>query len=247
MSIEKPHIISVAGFDPCGGAGVLADIKTIEQHQCQGMAVITSVTGQNEDQFSSINWLTWEEIKNQLLPLIERYEFQAVKIGLIESVETILSVTNLFASFNQTPIVIWDPVLSATAGYTFHEQPKSFAQALQNIDLVTPNLGEVQKLSGEDDIEEFIESNLQNTSFLVKGGHATDHADDILYTDNKSHTIAGERISGADKHGTGCVLSSAIACNLARGNDMLNSCTKAKAYLTKRLIANGSKLLIHND
>ena len=93
MNYNRPIVLSIAGFDSCGGAGVLADIKTFEQHQCLGMAVNTSITNQVEDKFISVDWFSSEEILAHIKPLTDHYKIDYVKIGIIENLETFQEVT----------------------------------------------------------------------------------------------------------------------------------------------------------
>lgn len=244
MSYSQPYVLSVAGFDPCAGAGVLADIKTFEEHGCSGMAINTAITGQNEDEFICIKWLSWPEIEHQLVPLLDRYQFKAVKFGLVESCDTILKVIELFEKHNQQPKIVWDTVLKSSSGFDFENDLTDLDTVYSKVDLITPNIDEFQMLMGEQDELTFTTQTRSKCSILLKGGHATDHANDTLFTKNEKIVILGDRIPNAQKHGTGCVLSAAIASNLALGHDLDIACRKAKAYLTSR-IEGPTKLIVH--
>ena len=92
MNYNRPIVLSIAGFDPCGGAGVLADIKTMEKHQCLGMAVNTAITKQTEDKFISVNWFSGDDIINHIKPLLAKYKIDFVKIGIVENLNTLCEI-----------------------------------------------------------------------------------------------------------------------------------------------------------
>lgn len=244
MSSSSQYVLSIAGFDPCGGAGVLADIKTFEEHGCNGMAVTTAITGQNEDEFVCIKWLSWPEVEHQLRPLLNRYKFNVIKFGLVESGGFILNVCDLLNEYDQKPTLIWDTVLKSSSGFDFENDISDLNQIYSKLDLITPNLEEFKLLMGKQDELTFTTELRSLCSILLKGGHASNHADDTLFTQKDKIVISGERIPNAQKHGTGCVLSSAIASNLAVGYDLEMACRKAKVYLTSR-IESPTKLIVH--
>lgn len=232
----KPYILSIAGYDPSGGAGVLADVKTFEQHGLLGLAVSTCLTYQTEDSFLGISWHTEEQVLQQLKPLVERYNVTAVKIGLVNL--KLLKV--ILKNIPTNTKIIWDPVLSASAGFDFENfTSDSIGSFLERLTLITPNLEEYKKLNLE-----------KNTpcSILLKGGHASNHKDDTLISPDGSSTI----IKGVEfkkpyqKHGTGCVLSSAIASNLLLGNTLEVSCRLGKSYVEKLLQSNDTRLGNHH-
>src|ERR1700741_3135186 len=100
MSYNRPIVLSIAGFDPCGGAGVLADIKTFEQHQCLGMAVNTSITNQVEDKFISVNWFSSNEIIEYIKTLANTYQIDFVKIGIVENLNTLYTIISFLKEQN---------------------------------------------------------------------------------------------------------------------------------------------------
>lgn len=251
MSIQnRPYVLSIAGHDPTGGAGLLADIKTMEQLGCMGMGVCTSVTAQTEDEFISSNWVVLDQIKQQLLPLLDRYQPSVIKIGLIQSLDVLIELLQLIRSkgteTNQ-PKVILDPVFKASSGFQFHEnvREQQLKAILEGIDLMTPNMDEAALLAGTIYHNKFLQEISHQCAILLKGGHAEDHADDVLYHNGETHLIEGTRIPGISKHGTGCVLSSAIASHIAQGHDLIKACELAKTYVRDRLIDDGSGLMIH--
>lgn len=252
MKYDRPIVLSIAGFDPSGGAGVLADAKTFEQCGCLGMAVLTGNTNQTESDFISVGWCDKETIANQLIPLLKSYQFSAVKIGIVENLDTLAAILGLVkASFPFVPIV-WDPVLSASSGFRIHESWNEdvFHQVLKQVDLITPNAHEVRQITKvEDEIEAAFQL-AQYTQVLLKGGHSSVRLGvDLLFEGG----IPREIPPGSDtkeyfpKHGSGCILSAAIASGLAVGKPMLESCQEAKAYTEKRLISNEHLLSYHAE
>lgn len=250
MKYKRPIVLSIAGFDPTGGAGVLADVKTCEQHECLGMAVLTSNTVQTETDFRSVDWFDTKSITNQLMPILQTYEISAVKIGIIENLDTLLEVIRTVKSvFPKVPIV-WDPVLSASSGFELHASwnTESLNHILGMIDLITPNVNEVKKIArNEDEIEAAFQL-AQFTRVLLKGGHSSLRLGvDLLF----EGAVPREIPSGSDstdlapKHGSGCILSAAIASNLAHGKHLFESCREAKQYIEKRLSSNEHLLAYH--
>ena len=121
MPKVRPYCLTIAGFDPSGGAGVLADIKTFEQNKVQGLAVITANTIQTEDSFEKINWIEESMVVDQLMTLLNRYEIKFVKIGLIQSGEFLEKIISLLIEKQPNVTFVWDPILRATSGGNFDE------------------------------------------------------------------------------------------------------------------------------
>lgn len=250
MKYKRPIVLSIAGFDPTGGAGVLADVKTCEQHHCLGMAVLTANTNQTETEFLSVDWFDKQAIFAQLQPIMNAYKISAVKIGIVENLEVLSEVLSLVKrTFPAVPIV-WDPVLSASAGFELHTSwnEETLYQVLGIIDLITPNVHEVRKITLlEDEIEAAFRL-AKSTHVLLKGGHSALRLGvDLLFEGG----IPREIPSKADpskymaKHGSGCILSAAIASNLALGKSLHESCLEAKEYIEKRLSSNEYLLAYH--
>jgi len=242
------YSLSIAGLDPSGGAGILSDAKTFESLGVQGFGVSTSMTYQNEHTFNGLNWLSFEEIVNQLDPLFDAYLIEYVKIGLIENRDVLEHILAYLKQRNKDIFIVWDPILSSSSGYQFHNDGllDSNIEIFNSIGLFTPNMEEIEKLyprtsGGETGI------NLSRyCSVLLKGGHnQADHSDDLLFEYGKTTIIRGNRYPH-DKHGTGCVSSAAIVAHLALGNNLEKSCREAKNYVTKFLNSNKSLLGSHS-
>jgi hydroxymethylpyrimidine/phosphomethylpyrimidine kinase len=249
MPYNRPIVLSIAGFDPCGGAGVLADIKTFEQHQCLGMAVNTGITQQVEDHFISVNWFSAEEIISHLKPLLEKYPIEFVKIGIIENLTTLHAVVTFLKQHNQNISIVWDTVLSASSGFNLIEAMDltKLEELLKHIFLITPNTSEARKLCGLDDEAKAAAHLAASCHVLLKGGHSeTEKGIDHLFYNNQQMKIQTGLIKElSPKHGSGCILSSAILSNLALGNDLKSSCEKAKHYTETILSSNPNLLAYH--
>ncbi len=240
MFENRPYCLSVAGYDPCGGAGILADIKTFEQNEVQGIAAITAITWQNDECFNGMKWLSWKELLCQLEPL-QKYPVRAIKIGLIKDMDYLKTLLQWIKNSFPVAKIIWDPVLKATAGFSFHNGIFIDEDVLKLIDLVTPNLYEYRELFQKG-------SSTHVGAVLVKGGHGGQNTgSDILIESEKETEIVGEVFKDkVDKHGTGCVLSSAIAAALAKGNTLKQACSIGKNYVEKFIKSNKENLGYHN-
>ena len=244
--MSRPYVISIAGFDPSAGAGILADIKTFEQHKVYGFGACTALTSQNDQEFLNLSWLSTENILQQLEPLLGRFEIQACKIGIIPSLKTLAAVLKFIKKYKPDMPVVFDPVLKATSGFSFHEELNTaeLREILQQITLLTPNFNEMQQLQkmikNEFRIEEF-------TNILLKGGHNPDKVGvDVLYQHGKALEIPAGLPSVFPKHGSGCVLSSAITARLALGHTLPEACRLANTYTETFLNSDTSLLGYHN-
>lgn len=241
MITKRPYVLSIAGFDPSAGAGVLADVKTMEQCGVYGFAVNTASTFQNEDQFDGVSWVSFEDIKKQLDPLFRKYEIGVVKIGLIESLEVLEKVIAYLLAYNSTVKIIWDPILSASAGFDFHSviDQEVLSKVLKNIYLITPNKPEYDLLN-----------QVKESRVLLKGGHS-EVKDDVLILQKKTGeeriVIEGSTNKMSPKHGSGCVLSSAITSYIALGDELPLACIKGKQYVEKILESNEGLLAYHKS
>jgi len=247
---SRPYVLSIAGFDPSSGAGVTSDIKTFEQHKVYGLGVITAVTYQNESQFNGVNWQSFDAIKKQLEALAKRYSPKAIKIGLIESDAVLKNILEWIKRNWPEAFVIWDPILKASAGFPFHSQlHQQMAQLTTgNIHLLTPNLPEYAQLFGDQKPQSLVKK--LNIAILIKGGHQEGDTvcDELYTTDSDLFRIQSQKIKGdLQKHGTGCILSSAIAAELAKGNTLQSACSKAHFYVKKIIGSNSTLLGYHSN
>lgn len=248
MQSPRPYVLTIAGFDPSGGAGVLADCKTFEQHGVYGFGVCTALTAQTDDSFLNLHWLTAEQILEQLQPLINKFEIVACKIGIIDSPDTLIEVIRFLKEQNPAMQIVWDPVLKASAGFDFHtiDTFHSLEAILATVTLVTPNYNELQLLRSITGEELIKEEKAMFCSVLLKGGHRPDAiGTDTLY-ESAGHTVITAGVEQAfPKHGSGCVLAAAITANLAKGHSLKEACQLAKQYVETFLNSNQSLLGYH--
>lgn len=237
-------VLSIAGSDCSGGAGIQADLKTIIKHNCYGMSVITSLTAQNTRGVYSTLDCTKDFFEDQIDCVFEDIYPDSVKIGMLSSADIVKSLA-IKLSIYKPKNVVFDPVMISSSGRKLLDDNAIETiklNLLKYVDLITPNIAEAEILSGlkiksNDDMilaaKEI--SKYYSGNILIKGGHNKDNADDLLFRDNLTTWFKGERIENDNTHGTGCTLSSAIACNLASELSMCESIKKAKIYLRKLL------------
>lgn len=250
MTKPRPYVLSIAGYDASGGAGVLSDAKTFESIGVYGLAVTTCITYQNDTKFDGVHWLSKKKIKNQLYPILNAYKIQYVKIGLIENLEVLSEIIELLLSYNHSIKIIWDPILKASAGFSFHKKlSKKYLQHIfETVEWVTPNWEEVQSLTGEKDAVNGAEQIAAFCNVYLKGGHSIETpATDMIWINRILDILHPAEISELEKHGTGCVLSSAIAAYLALGNSQHKACEHAKEYTYRFLISNATNLGYHSS
>lgn len=237
-------VLTIAGSDSSGGAGIQADLKTMMAHKVYGMSVITALTAQNTTGVAGIMDATPEFVAQQLDCVFTDIRPDAVKIGMVSNADIIRVIAEKLNEYKAVNVVV-DPVMVATSGSSLLNDDAGTALKtllLPLADVITPNVPEAEVLSGmaihtkADMLQAAaIIAQAANTSVLLKGGHLEDSADDLLYADGIAHWFESERIANPNTHGTGCTLSSAIASNLALGHSMERSIQNAKAYITGAL------------
>lgn len=242
-------VLSIAGFDPSGGAGILTDIKTFEANQVCGMGVLSALTFQNDILFEGLKWIEADEILQQVAVLRKRFEFSVVKIGLIKNLEVLGTVISELKQSLPGCQIIWDPIVKASAGFQFHKhfEKEQLLSALENCFLITPNTEEVIFLAGIDNPVEAAQLLAKYCNVLLKGGHSKEEPGvDYLFMQNKIEKIFPTGKEVFPKHGSGCVLSAAIASNLAPGNNLITACLNAKIYVEQFLSSNKTLLGTHD-
>ena len=252
--------LSIAGSDSCGGAGIQADIKTMTMNGVYAMSAITALTAQNTTGVRDILESTPTFLQEQIDAVFEDIFPDAVKIGMVSSVELIDVISKRLKYYNAKNIVV-DPVMVATSGAPLMrtDAVSALIEGLLPIaDLITPNICEAEILSGmtianKDDMIRASEliSKTYGVTVLCKGGHSVSDADDLLYCNGDYEWFTGERIDNPNTHGTGCTLSSAIASNLAKGFELADSVRRAKEYISGALasgldLGKGSGPIKHN-
>ena len=239
-------VLTIAGSDCSGGAGIQADIKTMIMNGVYAMSVITALTAQNTTGVFGIQESPVEFVDQQMDCVFQDIFPDAVKIGMLSSPEIMHHVAAGLQKYEARHIVL-DPVMVSTSGHRLMQ--KEAEETLQKelfplAEVITPNIPEAEVLTGlkitDADSMELAARAISNEfhiSVLLKGGHRVEDANDLLYTDGKTQWLKGERIDNPNTHGTGCTLSSAIASNLAKGYDLTDSVIRAKSYLTDALRA----------
>lgn len=239
-------VLTIAGSDCSGGAGIQADIKTITAHKMYAMSAITALTAQNTTGVYGIEEASPEFVGHQIDCIFKDIRPDAVKIGMVSSSKIIEVIAEKLIRYKAENIVI-DPVMVSTSGSKLLCDEAMNALITKLIPLatvITPNIPESESLCGfsiknEDDMIKAAKeiSKALKGAVLVKGGHLVNDAIDLLYENGNIHWFKSERIDNSNTHGTGCTLSSAIACNLADGKSLSKSIENAKAYLTGALRA----------
>ena len=237
-------VLTIAGSDSSGGAGIQADLKTMTALGAYGMSVITAITAQNTMGVSDIESITPANIEAQLEAVFTDIFPDAVKIGMVANREAIIIIAKLLDKYKPKYIVL-DPVMVSTSGCTLLEQEaeSSLIESLIPLaTLITPNIPEAQILSGvhietTTDMEVAARTIAEKYkgAILIKGGHMVSAANDLLHVKGKAIWINGDRIESENTHGTGCTLSSAIACYLAEGYNMEEAIVGAKTYLSQAI------------
>ncbi len=251
-------VLSIAGSDPSGGAGIQADLKTISAHGLYGMSVITALTAQNTMGVSDIFPVPADFFEKQLDSVLCDIFPDAVKIGMIPNKEIAEMIGTILEKYNVKNIVS-DTVMISTSGRRLMESGTLnifLEKILKRSALITPNIPEAEILSeitinSVDDMKKAAEiiSRKTGAAVLVKGGHLDGAAADILF-DGNFYEYVSKRINNPNTHGTGCTLSSATACGFAAGKTIPESVSAAKEYITKTIkygldIGHGTGPLFH--
>lgn len=248
QSHRYPRLLTIAGSDSGGGAGIQADLKTFSALGCFGMTAITALTAQNTTGVRSIHGVPPELLRDQIDAVIEDIGVDAVKIGMLHSPEIVRTVVEAIDRHHLQRVVL-DPVMVATSGAVLMDNPAIavlvkdlFGRAM----LITPNLDEAsllvgRSLSSEQDMQAAAQELLAKGAHavLLKGGHlAGEVVSDLLMTQNGlPHWMRAPRIATANTHGTGCTLSSAIAAHLALGMSLVEAVEAGRAYVRGALAA----------
>ncbi|EJG08922.1 hydroxymethylpyrimidine kinase [Fusobacterium vincentii ATCC 51190] len=242
------NVLSIAGSDCSAGAGIQADLKTFVANGVYGMTVITSLTAQNPQKVKMLEDVSIEMLEKQIEAIFDVMEVSAVKIGMLNSKENGEVIYEKLLKYKVKNIVL-DPVMIATSGNSLiKDETKDFLvnKLFKIVDIITPNLDETKEivkiiLNNEnieniDSIEKMknygkVIADFTKKWVLIKGGHLSNSAVDILMNKDETYILEGEKISSNNTHGTGCSLSSAIASNLAKDYSMLDSVKKAKNFV----------------
>ena len=234
-------VLTIAGSDSSGGAGIQADLKTMTCLGVYGMSAVTALTAQNTTGVSGVLEATPEFVAQQLDCVFRDIRPDAVKIGMVSSADIIRAIGAKLREYRAEHIVV-DPVMVATSGSSLM-QDSALTALMEELfplaEVITPNLPEAERLCGlaigdEDAMlraAQAIGSTLPG-GVLVKGGHRTEDADDLLWLRGEARWFRAPRVDNPNNHGSGCTLSSAIASFLALGDDLPRAVGRAKAYIT---------------
>lgn len=247
LAMNYINVLTIAGSDSGGGAGIQADLKTFSALGCFGTSVITAVTAQNTMGVRSVHGIPAEMIKDQLQAVLEDIVPVAIKIGMINRAEVVQVIENELKTYNQYVPVILDPVMVATSGDRLIE-PDTVTQLVEKlfplVTLVTPNIDEAIILSGQEvhNLDDMIAAGRKiikkgAKAVLIKGGHLIGPIIyDVFISGNDAPVILESAfIASKNLHGTGCTLSSAIAAEMAKGNTLLIAIKNAKNYISQAL------------
>jgi hydroxymethylpyrimidine kinase/phosphomethylpyrimidine kinase len=270
---SPPVALTIAGLDPSGGAGIIADIKTFTAFDCFATSAVTSLTFQNTQGVYGAIHQTAENVRSQVLPIVDDFKIASMKTGMLPTREVIEEIVSLIKEM-KLPSPVVDPVVRSTSGYDLIDDEALRALVMKLFPLariVTPNIPEVERITGFKinsikDMESAakIMRSLGARAALIKGGHlgsrqsaagskkkVEDEAIDVLDDDGQVIVLRAERINTTSTHGTGCTLSAAIAACLAQGMKLQDSVALAKKFVTEAIrtapkLGHGSGPINHN-
>ena len=255
---EQPAVLTIAGFDPSGGAGIIADVKTIQRFGCRPLAAVTSLTFQNSRGVFGAIHQSAESLRSQVLPIVKEVRIAAVKIGMLPTSEIVLAVARLVREMN-LPAPVVDPVLRSSSGDELMAEGAveiMLSELMPLACVITPNIHEAEmltrlKVTNEDEMQQAARKlrEMGARAVLIKGGHLEERsgvrgqrsddlvseirrqAIDVLDDQGQITVFRGEWIDSPPVRGTGCVLSSAIAACLAQRMPLGKSVRAAKQFV----------------
>lgn len=250
-----PKVLSIAGSDPSGGAGVQADLKTFSALGAYGCAAMTALTAQSTRGVTGVHVVPAEFVREQVETLVEDVRLDAVKIGMLATAGIVDTVADLVRDVLDCPVVL-DPVMVSTAGSRLLDEDAvaAMVRLLPHASLITPNLPEAAVLLGADPAEDLAGMTDQARALrelgvprvLVKGGHRESAvATDVWVDEEGTQELTADRVDTVHTHGTGCTLSSAIAALLPQHDGWVPAVDAAKTWLTGAL-ENGHELEVGN-
>jgi len=238
------NVLTIAGSDPSGGAGIQADLKTMAAFGVYGMSAITAVTVQNTQAVYDAQDIAAPIVAGQIEAVFNDIRVDAVKVGMVSNAEIIRAIKDSLALFQARNIVI-DPVMVSKSGFNLlrEEAVEAVKDLIAIADVATPNIPEAELLAGhpittEPELLDAARriAGLGAKHVLIKGGHRFgSDAEDVLYSDGQVLRLPAKRIDTKNTHGTGCTLSSAIASRLGWGDTAAEAVTAAKAYITQAI------------
>lgn len=250
------NVLTIAGLDPSGGAGILADVKAMSACGTYGMAVVSALTAQNTCGVTGWQPVAPDFVRAQLDAIFSDIQVDAVKVGMLGTTDVIEAVANALEEY-RPPFVVLDPVMVAKGGDRLLVEEAVHAlrtRLLPLTNVITPNLPEAAVLADVQEIEtreampalaQRLLEMLSNGSWVyLKGGHLSgSESPDLLYSQTSQHTLEAQRVDTKNTHGTGCTLSAALAAYLGRGEAVPEAARKAKAYVYEA-IAHADELTV---
>lgn len=240
--VNELKILSIAGHDPSGGAGISADIKTFMHFGLQDLSICTALTLQNESEFHKVSWVDQQAIEDQLELLCSSYSIAVVKIGLIQSIAHLHQTVKLIQELSPKSKIIWDPILSASAGFVFHEaqDAEELLSCMSKIHWITPNLPEKEIL------ERWCGSEMEKwpvENVALKGGHGIGSilVDQLWINGKLTKEIRKVKLDKSI-HGSGCIYSSALGAALGKGKSSEEAFAEAHEYVNRLLQHTQSRL-----
>lgn len=241
------NTLSIAGFDPSGGAGVIADCKTFHSFGVNGFAVNTATTFQNANHLYDVNWESESSIIRQIEPLFQQNEIQFAKIGLIENLDRLNNVIYVLRKFNPTISILWDTIFSSSSGFSIHSEieKSKLEDVLSKIQFITPNQVELERILAILNLQSI--EQIPVHSILRKGGHRTENQciDELWKNRKLIHSVGNPRLEKGI-HGSGCVFSSAFIANLTLEKSYEESFEIANRYLHELLKTSEGNLGQHH-
>ena len=246
---KPPVCLTIAGLDPSGGAGIIADIKTFSAFGCFAAAAVSSITFQNTVGVFGALHQTAESVRRQVDPIIDDYVIAAVKTGMLPTLEIIEEIGRLVGKIEGSRLVV-DPVVRSTSGFDLIDDAalRSLIEVLFPLaDLITPNRPEAERITGieirdENDVHRAAKTmrSMGAANVLIKGGHMSEEicdrrAVDYLFIGDDIHRLEADFIDTTATHGTGCTLAAAITANLALGKDLVEAVGIAKEFVTNAI------------
>jgi hydroxymethylpyrimidine kinase/phosphomethylpyrimidine kinase len=252
---KSPVVLAIGGLDPSGGAGIIADVRAIAAHDCIPAAAVTSITFQNSKAVTGAEHMSADTVRRQMLAVLGEYDVAAVKTGMLATAETVKVVAEIVAEHHLRNLVI-DPVIRSTSGFQLIDDAALDAmlcQLLPLATLITPNVPEIEHITGFgiNEIEDITaaaaslhEKGARST--LIKGGHMPDSINteaagnrvsrDFLFHNGQMTVFENALVPNRSIRGSGCLLASSIAANLARGASSHESVSTAKTYVYNALM-----------
>ena len=241
--MSRPLILTIAGFDPSSGAGLSADLKTIEQLGGYGLSICSAHTLQTENEFVSLHWRETSLLIEELRFLLSRYQVAVIKTGILPSTRVLRALLETALSLQPHLKVVVDPVIRSTTGHSFGDHDYLDAELLRHITVLTPNLSEwllIENNRALNKTDYFVD-----TALYLKSADTEIAGVDELYYGGACQRFLPMAHSIFEKHGSGCVLASAIATELAKGATIELACIAAKRYTERFLNSHPSKLGYH--